>query len=186
MKDTAQQYRHAIASCKDIFIKKIKDYGTSWRVLRTISIADQLFIKAQRIRNIQELGTQKVDDNIENEFRGIVNYGIIGLIQLQLPENDDTYEMPLATAEHLYDEKVKEAYRLMQNKNHDYGEAWRDMSQASFADLILVKVLRIKQILQNKGKTLISEGIEANYADIINYAVFALIQLEEQKNTNHG
>lgn len=169
-----------ISGCKDIFIKKTKDYGTSWRVLRPISIVDQIFIKAQRIRNIQELGKQKVSDDIGGEFRGIVNYGVIALIQMELP--DDPYEdLPVETVSRLYDEKISFIYGVMQDKNHDYGEAWRDMSQESFADLILTKLLRIKQILRNEGKTLISEGMDANYVDIVNYAVFALIQLDERK-----
>jgi hypothetical protein len=174
MNKTNEQYQRAIAACKDIFIKKTRDYGTSWRVLRPVSVTDQIFIKAQRIRTIQELGTQKVDDHIDGEFRGIVNYGVIGLIQLSQKDNGNPYQdLPVEEVSRRYDEQI------MEDKNHDYGEAWRDMSQESFVDLILTKLLRIKQILRNDGKTLISEGIDANYVDIINYALFALIKIEE-------
>ncbi|MFM8255861.1 MAG: DUF1599 domain-containing protein [Bacteroidota bacterium] len=176
MQDTAKQYDHVIDSCKDIFLKKSADYGTSWRVLRTISVVDQLFIKAQRIRTIQQKGTQRIDDNIAAEFQGIINYGVIGLIQLQLPASEKE-EIPLNELTILYNKQINIAKKLMLDKNHDYGEAWRDMSQESFVDLILVKLQRIKQILANEGRTLISEGIDANYLDIINYAVFALILL---------
>ncbi len=176
MQDTAKQYDHVIDSCKDIFLKKSADYGTSWRVLRTISVVDQLFIKAQRIRTIQQKGTQRIDDNIAAEFQGIINYGVIGLIQLQLPASEKE-EIPLDELTILYNKQINIAKKLMLDKNHDYGEAWRDMSQESFVDLILVKLQRIKQILANEGRTLISEGIDANYLDIINYAVFALILL---------
>ncbi len=171
---TDQQYDSAIKSCREIFLEKTKDYGTSWRVYRTISIADQVYIKAKRIRNIQEIGAQKINDDISAEFKGIVNYGIIGLIQLDI-NDDEIEEIPLEEVTRLYDGKVSRAKKLMEDKNHDYGEAWRDMSQESFVDLILAKVLRIKQIIQNDGKTLVSEGIDANYGDIINYALFALI-----------
>ncbi len=176
MQDTAKQYDHVIDSCKDIFLKKSTDYGTSWRVLRTISVVDQLFIKAQRIRTIQQKGTQRIDDNIAAEFQGIINYGVIGLIQLQLPASEKE-EIPIDELTILYNKQINIAKKLMLDKNHDYGEAWRDMSQESFVDLILVKLQRIKQILANEGRTLISEGIDANYLDIINYAVFALILL---------
>jgi len=174
MASTNEQYDKVIASCKDIFIKKTKDYGTAWRVLRTISIADQLFIKAQRIRTIQEKGQQKIADDITGEFLGIVNYAVIGLIQLEL-KADAPEELELEEVSGLYDKHVSASKKLMQDKNHDYGEAWRSMSQESFVDLILMKLLRIRQILANEGKTLISEGIDANYHDIINYGVFALI-----------
>lgn len=174
MADTNKQYDEAIDSCKDIFLKKATDYGTAWRVLRTISIVDQIFIKAQRIRTIQQIGQQKVADDIAAEFKGIINYAVIGMIQLQLPA-DAPEEMDLKEVSSLYETNVAEAKRLMQDKNHDYGEAWRSMSQESFVDLILMKLQRIRQILANEGKTIISEGIDANYLDIINYAVFALI-----------
>ncbi len=181
MLDTNTQYNEAVAACKDIFIKKTKDYGTAWRVLRTISVVDQIFIKALRIRTIQELKTQKVGDDIRSEFIGILNYAIIGLIQLELG-NSTVEELAVDQTESLYQKQVQFAQDTMLSKNHDYGEAWREMSQESFADLILVKLLRIKQILQNDGKTLISEGIDANYVDIINYAAFALILIQEGKH----
>lgn len=178
---TILQYNEAIQSSKDIFLKKTKDYGTSWRVLRTISVADQIFIKAKRIRTVQENGLQKIEDDISSEFKGILNYGVVGLMQLELGA-DAPEELEVAQVEKLYNDKIDNARSLMQNKNHDYGEAWRDMSQESFTDLILSKLLRIKQIITNKGKTLISEGIDANYYDIINYAVFALILIGEGKH----
>lgn len=180
--DTIQQYNAAVEKSKDIFLKKTKDYGTSWRVLRTISIVDQVFIKALRIRTIQEKKTQLIGDSITSEFIGIVNYGVIGLIQLELnkPEVED---LPVEKVSEFYNKHIQQVRDLMQEKNHDYGEAWRDMSQESFADLILVKLLRIRQILVNEGKTIISEGIDANLHDIINYAVFALILIEEGKHS---
>ena len=178
--NTDKQYDYSIRSCKEIFIKKASDYGTAWRVLRTISIVDQIFIKAQRIRTIQETGKQKVADDISAEFKGIINYALIGLLQLDLTENDPE-EMPIERISKMYDEKVTIAKRLMQDKNHDYGEAWRSMSQESFVDLILMKLQRIRQILINEGKTIMSEGVDANYRDIVNYAVFALILMEEEK-----
>lgn len=181
--DTIQQYNTAIERCKDIFLKKTKDYGTSWRVLRTISVVDQVFIKALRIRTIQEKKTQLVGDSISSEFVGIVNYGVIGLIQLELAE-PSVEDLDVERVSELYDKQIGRVRDLMQEKNHDYGEAWRDMSQESFADLILVKLLRIRQILANDGKTLISEGIDANLHDIINYAIFALILIEEGKHTS--
>ncbi len=181
MISTDQQYDQVTQSCRDIFIKKTIDYGTSWRVLRTISIIDQLYIKARRIRTIQENEVQKIGDNITSEFMGIVNYAVIGLIQSGFA-GEEVEELPVDTVAPLYDDKMAEAKTLMENKNHDYGEAWRDLSQESFTDLILSKLLRIKQILLNKGKTLISEGIEANYYDIINYAVFALVLIKEKKH----
>jgi Nucleotide modification associated domain 1 len=178
---TNRQYDTAIQDCRDIFIKKTKDYGTSWRVLRTISIVDQIFIKAKRIRTIQENRAQKIEDNIASEFKGILNYAVIGIIQLE-PGKDALEEMAVEEVEKLYDDKTKKAKALMQDKNHDYGEAWRDMSQESFADLILSKLLRIKQIIGNDGRTILSEGIDANYYDIINYAAFALILIAEGKH----
>lgn len=172
--NTDQQYDLAVHSCREIFLKKTKDYGTSWRVYRTISIADQIYIKAKRIRNIQEKGIQKINDNITAEFKGILNYAVIGLIQLDLA-NDEVENLDVDTAISLYDNKIVLSKKLMEDKNHDYGEAWRDMSQESFVDLILAKTLRIKQINRNEGKTLISEGMEGNFYDILNYAAFALI-----------
>ncbi len=176
--NTNQQYDKAVESCRSIFIKKTKDYGTSWRVYRIISVADQIYIKAKRIRTIQEKGEQKIDDDIANEFKGILNYAVIGLIQLDI--NDEEVEnLEINIVSNLYNEKISAAKKLMQLKNHDYGEAWRQMSQQSFADMILAKVLRIKQIINNGGNTTISEGIDANFFDIINYAVFALILINE-------
>ena len=178
MKGTNEQYDQEVVSCKDIFLKKSADYGTSWRVYRTISVVDQIYIKAKRIRTIQEKGEQKIGDDIKSEFRGILNYAIIGLIQLDLV-TDEVEEIPVDLVDKMYNEKITMAKKLMQNKNHDYGEAWRSMSQESFTDLILSKLLRIKQIIGNDGKTIISEGIDANYFDIINYAAFALILIAE-------
>lgn len=176
MTDTNKQYDKVILSCKEIFLKKAKDYGTAWRVLRTISIVDQIFIKAQRIRTIQEKREQRVSDGIAAEFKGIINYAVIGLIQLELPASAPE-EMAPDDVSSLFDIHVSTAKNLMQDKNHDYGEAWRQMSQESFVDLILMKLQRIRQILTNDGKTIMSEGIDANYLDIINYAIFALILL---------
>jgi hypothetical protein len=174
MTTTDTQYDRVIDACKEIFLKKTRDYGTAWRVLRTISIVDQIFIKAQRIRTIQEKKQQKVVDGIGGEFQGIINYAVIGLIQLDLVP-DAPEELELAGVTSLYDKYIAAAKKLMQDKNHDYGEAWRSMSQESFVDLILMKLQRIRQILANEGKTIMSEGIDANYNDIINYAVFAMI-----------
>lgn len=179
--DTLQQYDYAIRKCRDIFIKKVHDYGTSWRVLRMISIVDQIFIKSLRIRTIQQKQQQRVEDDIAGEFIGMANYAIIGLIQME-KGNAVIEDLSVDEATRLYDAKIEHTRNLMLDKNHDYGEAWRDMSQDSFADLILVKLLRIKQILANDGKTLISEGIDANFADIVNYSIFALILIEEGKH----
>ena len=178
--NTNEQYDTAIQSCEEIFLKKTKDYGTSWRVYRTISVVDQIYIKAKRIRTIQEKGEQKIGDDIVSEFKGILNYAIIGLIQLD-KQQDETEDLTIGEVTSLYEEKVGLAKNLMKDKNHDYGEAWRDMSQESFTDLILAKLLRIKQILLNGGETIMSEGIDANYFDIMNYAVFALILIAEGK-----
>ena len=180
MTDTNKQYDKVIASCKEIFLKKAIDYGTAWRVLRTISIVDQIFIKAQRIRTIQEKGLQKVADDIAAEFKGIINYGVIGLIQLELPQ-DAPEEMEIEKIASLYDANVEASKKIMMDKNHDYGEAWRSMSQESFVDLVLMKLQRIRQILANEGRTIMSEGIDANYIDSINYRVFALILTEENE-----
>lgn len=176
--NTNEQYDCAVKACEDIFLNKTKDYGTSWRVYRTISVVDQIYIKAKRIRTIQEKGEQKIGDDVISEFKGILNYAVIGLIQLDLP-GDEPEELPVEEVERLYNEKVAIAKKLMKDKNHDYGEAWREMSQESFVDLILAKLLRIKSILKNQGITIISEGIDANFYDILNYAVFALILSEE-------
>ena len=181
--NTNQQYDRAVAGCKTVFLHKTKDYGTSWRVYRTISVADQIYIKTKRIRNIQETGVQKIGDDIISEFKGILNYGIIGLIQLDI-NNDEPEDLPYETVEQLYNDKIAIAKKLMEDKNHDYGEAWREMSQESFVDLVLAKILRIKQILINSGKTVVSEGIDANFYDIINYAAFGLILIDEEKHSN--
>jgi len=180
MKNTSVQYDASITICRDIFAKKLKDYGTSWRMFRISSITDQVFIKAQRIRTIEQNGTQKVNDDINGEYIGIVNYSIIALIQMRFV-NDERMELPADETMKLYDRFAGEAKALMENKNHDYGEAWRDMRVSSLTDLILVKLLRIRQIEDNEGATLISEGADANYFDIINYAIFALIRLAEGK-----
>lgn len=174
MQNTIKEYDEAVKACRDIFIRKAKDYGSSWQVLRPVSIADQIFIKAQRIRNIQEKGEPKIAEGIDDEFRGIVNYGVIALIQGSSTRAGNE-EMPVEVAAGLYDEKILLAKNLMLAKNHDYNEAWREMSQQSFTDLILMKLLRVRQILRNNGRTLVSEGVDANFTDIINYAVFALI-----------
>lgn len=177
---TNDQYDEAVASCTDVFLNKTKDYGTSWRCLRIISIADQVYIKAMRIRTIQEKKIQMVGDDIAAEFKGIVNYGIIGLIQFNIG-NATVEEIDPVDAKNMYSASLTLARNTMINKNHDYGEAWRDMSQESFVDLIITKISRIKQILSNDGKTLVSEGIDANFTDIINYAIFGLILIGEGK-----
>ena len=174
---TSEQYDRAVVGSRNTFIKKTGDYGTSWRVYRSISIADQIYIKAKRIRTIQEKKLQKIGDDIKSEFEGILNYAVIGLIQLDLPA-DAPEELPVEEVEKLYNGKVATAKQLMEDKNHDYGEAWREMSQESFVDLIMAKLLRIKSILKNDGRTIMSEGIDANFYDILNYAVFALILSE--------
>ena len=177
MEQTIREYDVASAKCKDIFIKKMKDYGCAWRILRLSSLTDQIFIKAQRIRSIEMKGSQKVGEDIRNEFIGIVNYSIIALIQLEkgIAEQPD---MENEEVQALYEKYYTESKELMKSKNHDYGEAWRDMRVSSLTDLILQKLLRVKQIEDNQGKTLISEGIDANYFDMINYSVFALIKLK--------
>ena len=174
--NTAEEYKQIISACKDIFIKKTKDYGTAWRILRLSSITDQIYIKAQRIRSIQEKGTQLIADDINGEFIGIINYCIIALIQLELTEHDPM-ELPWERVEQLYEKHYQETFNLLMAKNHDYGEAWREMRVSSITDIVLMKLFRVKQIEDNKGKTIISEGVGANYQDMINYAVFALIKL---------
>jgi hypothetical protein len=181
MTNTSDQYKEVVARCMDLYVRKAKDYGTSWRVLRPISIVDQIYIKAWRIRQIQEKGIQKIEDSVESEFVGIVNYGIIALIQMAMPAGSET-DLDAEDARNWYEREAGKVEHLMQQKNHDYGEAWRDMSQQSFVDLILVKLLRIKQILANDGKTSVSEGMDANFADIVNYGIFALIKINEQKS----
>jgi len=180
MEKTNQQYDKVIAICRDIFLRKMTDYGTAWRILRPISLTDQIYIKAQRIRSIEEKGVSKVDEGVRPEFIGIINYAIMGLIQLELGASDAELDQEETLT--LYDRYFKQAKTLMQDKNHDYGEAWRNMRISSYTDLILMKLKRTKQIEDNQGKTIISEGIDANYLDMINYAVFAMIKIEFEKN----
>ncbi len=186
---TTTEYASAVNKCKDIFLKKMEDYGTAWRILRISSITDQIFIKAHRIRSIEQKGVQKIEEGVEPEFIGIVNYSVIALIQLEIGElilengNPEISSLPKDQVEKMYNKFTQSAHGLMSDKNHDYDEAWRDMRVSSLTDLILMKLLRVKQIEDNKGKTLISEGIDANYLDIINYAIFALIKLEGRNNT---
>src|SRR4051812_18028089 len=181
MNNTSSQYDSAIKSCKDLFLKKMKDYGTAWRNLRPTSLTDQIFIKAQRIKSIEEKGTQKVMDDIKGEYIGIINYCIIALIQLELA-NDSRVDLPYDEVANLYIKYADQTKQLMEDKNHDYGEAWRDMRLSSLTDLILMKVFRVKQIEDNKGKTIISEGVDANYMDMINYSVFSLIKMTQNKS----
>ena len=176
MQTTSQQYDAVIARCKDIFLKKMKDYGTAWRNLRPRSLTDQIFIKAQRIKSIEEKGVQKVEDGIAGEYVGIINYCAMALIQLEL-KGDPRMDLPYDEVEMLYTKYLDQTKKLMEDKNHDYGEAWRDMRISSLTDLILMKIFRVKQIEDNEGKTIISEGVDANYMDMINYAVFAMIRL---------
>lgn len=180
MQRTLEQYDTIVDTCKEVFVKKTKDYGTAWRILRTSSLTDQLYIKAKRIRSIEEKQEQRVSDSVELEFVGLVNYSVMALLQLNLPENTPL-ELDPEEAEKLYSLQIEQTRQLMMDKNHDYGEVWREMRVSSMTDLILMKLLRIKQIEDNEGKTLISEGLEANYMDIINYAIFALIKLSEER-----
>lgn len=177
---TVSQYKEVITTCKELFLKKTRDYGTAWRILRLPSITDQIFIKAQRIRSVQEKGMQKVGDPVQDEFIGIVNYCVIALLQIQL-EGSSRTELTAEEVVPLYDAAIEETLQLLDNKNHDYGEAWRDMRVSSITDIILMKLMRVKQIENNEGKTLVSEGVKANYQDMINYAVFALILLRGEK-----
>ncbi len=174
--NTSAEYDAVIKICKSLFTKKTKDYGSAWRILRLPSITDQIFIKAQRIRTIEEKKISLVGDDIQSEYIGIINYCIIAVIQLELPDNSP-FELAHKELEKIFDEKAVETKELMFAKNHDYGEAWRDMRISSLTDLILMKILRIKQIENNKGETLASEGVKANYQDMLNYSVFALIKL---------
>ncbi|CAM4111157.1 DUF1599 domain-containing protein [Gillisia hiemivivida] len=178
MKDTSKQYDAIINTCRELFVNKMKDYGCAWRILRLPSLTDQIFIKAQRIRGLQENEVRKVDEDEKPEFIGIINYSIMALIQLEMGIATQP-DLSVEEAMRLYDEKIDLAKELMENKNHDYGEVWRDMRVSSLTDLIIQKLLRVKQIEDNKGKTLVSEGIDANYQDMINYAVFAMILMEE-------
>lgn len=178
---TVSEYNQVISACKKIFLNKTLDYGTAWRILRLPSITDQIFIKAQRIRSIQEKGTQKIDENINSEFVGIINYCVIALMQLELAESTEL-ELKADKVESLYNKHIQQTLDLLMKKNHDYGEAWREMRVSSITDIILMKLLRVKQIEDNKGITRISEGVEANYQDMINYSVFALIKLNYVSN----
>lgn len=177
--NTAKQFDIVLSKCHGLFKKKGKDYGTAWRVLRLPSLTDQIFIKAQRIRSIELKGSSKINEGVYNEFVGIVNYSIIGLIQLQLGVSDESDEMDYNEVIKMFDNQVNVAKSLMLDKNHDYGEAWRNMRVSSLTDLILQKLLRVKQIEDNNGSTLISEGVDANYLDMLNYAVFALIKINK-------
>ncbi len=180
MQQTSKQYDAVIETCRELFKKKTKDYGTAWRILRLPSLTDQIFIKAQRIRGLQEKGVQKVDEGERSEFIGIVNYSIMALVQLEKGVADQP-DLSAKEALELYDGQVAKTKNLMEAKNHDYGEAWREMRVSSLTDLILQKLLRVKEIENNKGKTIASEGVDANYQDMVNYAVFALIHLNEEK-----
>lgn len=181
---TLQEYNRVIAACRETFLQKTQDYGTAWRILRLPSLTDQIFIKAQRIRSIQEKGMQKVPEDIRAEFVGIVNYCVIALMQLHLSAQDGL-DIPAATVAQWYDREIAANIELLENKNHDYGEAWRDMRISSITDIILMKLYRTKQIEDNQGQTLISEGVEANYRDMINYSVFCLIKLNDRSNEAH-
>ena len=174
---TSAEYTQVINRCKELFRKKTLDYGTAWRILRLPSITDQIFIKAQRIRSIQEKGSQKVNDPVVDEFIGIINYCLIALLQISFSK-DERLEIPFEELEPVYDTWVADTKGLLEQKNHDYGEAWREMRVSSITDIILMKLLRVKQIEDNQGKTLVSEGIEANYQDMINYAVFCMIKMK--------
>ena len=179
MKETTTvEYENIISECRTLFMKKAADYGTAWRILRLPSITDQIFIKANRVRSIQEKGVNKVGEDISNEFIGIINYCIIALIQDSMGSSDEM-EIPLDRLMKVYDEFASTTKALLEDKNHDYGEAWRDMRVSSITDIILMKLFRVKQIEDNKGQTQVSEGIDANYMDMINYSVFALILLKE-------
>jgi hypothetical protein len=180
MNNTSQEYDNVIAICRTLFINKMKDYGSAWRILRLPSLTDQIFIKAQRIRSLQQNEVRKIDEDESGEFIGIINYSIMALIQLELGVVEQP-DLNLEKATELYDSKIKQTKALMEAKNHDYGEAWREMRVSSLTDLILQKLLRVKQIEDNKGKTIVSEGIDANYQDMINYAVFALILMNYNK-----
>ena len=179
MQKTISEFDSIIKKCEDIFAKKMKDYGSAWRILRISSLTDQIFIKAQRIRSIESKGTQKIDEGVINEFIGIVNYSVIGLIQIDLGVSEQPEDLEFEKVMNMFNKHVLSSKDLMVNKNHDYGEAWRDMRVSSLTDLILQKLLRVKQIEDNNGSTIISEGIDANYLDMLNYAVFALIKLNK-------
>ena len=180
MQNTSKEYDAIVSSCRDLFSKKMKDYGCAWRILRLPSLTDQIFIKAQRIRGLQQNKTQRVEEGASSEFIGIINYCVMALIQIErgvVEQPDLSFEETMSD----YNSKVAQTKQLMMDKNHDYGEAWRDMRVSSLTDLILQKLLRVKQIEDNAGQTLVSEGIDANYQDMINYAIFALIHLNEKQ-----
>ena len=174
---TSEQSKQILSYCQELFTRKTKDYGTAWRILRLPSITDQIYIKAQRIRSIQEKGTQKIDEPIAGEFVAIINYGIMALMQIRW-QNDERLEIPFEEAIKCYQEEATETLNLMLRKNHDYGEAWRLMRVSSITDIILMKLLRVKQIEDNAGQTLVSEGVDANYQDMINYSIFSLILMD--------
>ena len=176
MSSTAEQYDKIISICRNLYVNKLQDYGCAWRILRLPSLTDQIYIKAQRIRSLQENETRKIDEDESSEFIGIINYSIMALIQLEKGVANQP-DLSNDEAIDLYDSHVAQTKELMLNKNHDYGEAWREMRISSHTDIILQKLLRVKQIEDNKGKTLVSEGLDANYQDMINYAVFALISM---------
>lgn len=178
MSNTSQEYDKIVHHCRSLFINKMSDYGSAWRILRLPSLTDQIFIKAQRIRSLQQNEVRKVDEDEAGEFIGIINYAVMALIQLELGVVEQP-DLKVGEATRLYDEKIQLTKTLMENKNHDYGEAWREMRVSSLTDLILQKLLRVKQIEDNKGKTLVSEGIDANYQDMINYSIFALILMQK-------
>lgn len=178
MSNTSQEYDKIVHNCRSLFINKMSDYGSAWRILRLPSLTDQIFIKAQRIRSLQQNEVRKVDEDEAGEFIGIINYSVMALIQLELGVVEQP-DLKVDEATRLYDEKIQLTKKLMENKNHDYGEAWREMRVSSLTDLILQKLLRVKQIEDNKGKTLVSEGIDANYQDMINYSIFALILMQK-------
>ena len=175
--NTVEEYKEIVGECKTLFENKTKDYGTAWRVLRLPSITDQIFIKAQRIRSVEEKGSQRIEEDISSEFKGIINYCIIAMMQIELLD-DSRMELDFEELEPLYDRIVAETKSLLADKNHDYDEAWRDMRLSSITDIVLMKLLRVKQIEDNQGQTLVSEGVKANYQDMINYSVFSLIKLK--------
>jgi hypothetical protein len=183
MTKTKQQFEEAIFKCRQVFLAKMNDYGMAWRILRPSSLTDQIYIKANRIRSLQIKGISKIDEGIEDEFIGIVNYAIMALIQLEKGLSTHVKEHSFSEIEELYNYHIYTSKALMENKNHDYDEAWRNMRISSLDDIILMKILRVKEIEDNEGKTMVSEGLDANYKDMINYALFALIKISETKNS---
>ncbi len=181
MEDTLKEYSAIVNQCRSLFENKMKDYGVAWRILRVHSLTDQIFIKAQRIRSLQTQKEQKIEEGQESEFMGIINYSVMALIQLEKGVSEQP-DLSHTDALQLYDFQIEQIQNLMLKKNHDYGEAWRDMRVSSLTDLILQKLLRVKQIEENKGKTLVSEGVDANYHDMVNYAIFALIHLKHERS----